>query len=98
MRSKSEVGGRRAHFGKQPCTRPGAPPGRKAANVTLPEPLLAEAKAFGVNLSQACERGLAETVAEVRARKWLDDNRAGIEAWNEYVEANGLPLAEFRQF
>lgn len=72
--------------------------GRKAANVTLPEPLLAEAKALGVNLSQACERGLAETVAEARARKWLNDNRAGIEAWNEYVEANGVPLAEFRQF
>ena len=66
--------------------------------MTLPEPLLAEAKALGVSLSKACERGLAETVAEARARKWRDDNRAGIAAWNDYVEANGLPLAEFRQF
>ncbi|HEY1932062.1 MAG TPA: type II toxin-antitoxin system CcdA family antitoxin [Acetobacteraceae bacterium] len=73
-------------------------PLRKPTNVTLPAPLLAEARALGVSVSQACERGLAATVAEARARKWLDDNQAAIEAWNEYVETNGLPLAEFRQF
>jgi antitoxin CcdA len=49
-------------------------------------------------LSQACERGLGASVAEARARKWLADNQAGIEAWNEYVETHGLPLAQFRQF
>jgi antitoxin CcdA len=73
-------------------------PARRAANVTLPEPLLREARELGVSLSQACERGLAAAVAEARARKWLDDNQAAIEAWNDYVETNGLPLAEFRQF
>lgn len=70
----------------------------EAANVTLPEPLLSQAKELGVGLSQACERGLAAAVAEARARKWLEDNHAAIEAWNEYVEHNALPLAEFRQF
>jgi antitoxin CcdA len=79
-------------------SRRSSDPVRKATNVTLPEPLLAEAKALGVVLSQACERGLAASVAEARARKWLEDNRAGIDAWNEYVEGNGLPLVEFRQF
>lgn len=71
---------------------------RKAANVTLPERLLAEARALGVGLSQACERGLAVAVAGARAQRWLEDNRAGIEAWNERVERDGLPLAEFRRF
>ena len=65
---------------------------RKATNVTLPEPLLREAKALGVSLSQACERGVAE------ARAWLADNRGAIDAWNDYVEHNGVPLSEFRQF
>lgn len=73
-------------------------PARKATNVTLPDILLREAKELGITLSQACERGLAETVAEARARKWLDENRPALQAWNEYVEENGLPLAEFRQF
>jgi antitoxin CcdA len=71
---------------------------RKATNVTLPEPLLKEARALGVSLSQACERGLAASVAEARAQRWLRDNRDAIDAWNEYVEQHGLPLSEFRQF
>jgi antitoxin CcdA len=83
---------------RKPRTAPIRPSERKATNVTLPESLLAEARALGVSLSQACERGLGASVAEARARKWLADNQAGIEAWNEYVETHGLPLAQFRQF
>lgn len=75
---------------------PSAP--RKPTNVTLPEPLLQEARDLGVSLSQACERGLREVVAETRAAKWLRDNHDAIEAWNEYVAKHGLPLAEYRQF
>lgn len=71
---------------------------RKAANVTLPETLLREAKEFGINVSQACERGLAETVARARAKAWLDNNLDALDDWNDYVERNGLPLAEFRRF
>lgn len=68
---------------------------RRPTNVTLAEPLLAEARAFGINLSQACERGL---VAEAKAKRWLAENRPAIEAWNDSVDRHGLPLAEFRQF
>jgi len=71
---------------------------RRAANVTLPEPLIQEAKALGINLSQACEKGLAASVSEARAAAWLRENRAALDAWNDDVEANGIPLSEFRQF
>ncbi|HET7883320.1 MAG TPA: type II toxin-antitoxin system CcdA family antitoxin [Acetobacteraceae bacterium] len=71
---------------------------RKPTNVTLPEPLLREARELGISLSQACERGLREVVAETRAERWLHENRDAIEAWNEYVEKHGLPLGEYRQF
>ena len=71
---------------------------RKATNVTLPEGLLVEAKQLGVNLSQACEKGLIAAVAEARTATWLRDNQAALEAWNQYVETNGIPLSEFRQF
>lgn len=71
---------------------------RKPTNVTLPEPLLQEARDLGVSLSQACERGLREVVEETRTAKWLRENQDAIEAWNEDVERNGLPLAEYRQF
>jgi antitoxin CcdA len=67
---------------------------RKPTNVTLRESLLQEARDLGVRLSQAGERDLREVVAETRTAKWPRDNQDAI----EYVEKNGLPLAEYRQF
>jgi post-segregation antitoxin (ccd killing protein) len=31
-------------------------------------------------------------------RQWLIENRAAIDAWNEHVERQALPLSVFRQF
>jgi antitoxin CcdA len=77
---------------------PSAPGPRRATNVTLPESLLQEARALDINLSQACERGLASEVAATRAQRWLAENLDAMDAWNDYVERDGLPLTEFRQF
>ena len=74
------------------------PTARRPTNVTLPDALIRDARALGINLSQACERGLVAAVADTRRARWLDENRDALQAWNEYVDANGLPLAEFRQF
>lgn len=43
---------------------------RKATNVSLAEPLLAEAKQLRINISQAAEAGVAKAVAERRAELW----------------------------
>ncbi len=71
---------------------------RRATNVTLPETLLRDARALGINLSQACERGLAAEVAAARRQRWLSENREAMQAWNEHVARNDLPLAAYRQF
>ncbi len=81
-----------------PSPLPHPPAPRRPTNVTLPEPLLREARDLGINVSQACERGLAAAVAETRAERWKRENRAAMDAWNEHVERHGLPLAAFRQF
>jgi antitoxin CcdA len=73
-------------------------PVRRAADVTVPEPLIQEAKALGINLSQACEAGLAASVSKARAAAWRKANRPALDAWNNYIEEHGTPLAEFRQF
>ena len=70
----------------------------RATNVTLPETLLREARGMGINLSQACERGLAAAVAGHRRERWLAENREAISAWNEHVSRHGLSLDDFRQF
>lgn len=71
---------------------------RKATNVTLNSDLLARAKKLGVNVSRACERGLAQAVARARAEEWAEENREIIHSMNEYVEKSGLPLSKFRRF
>jgi antitoxin CcdA len=71
---------------------------RRPTNVTLSEPLLREARALKIKVSQACEKGLAQEVASAKAKQWQAENRAAMDGWNDYVEQNGLPLAEFRQF
>jgi antitoxin CcdA len=74
------------------------PSRRKATNVSLDEKLVAEAKELGVNLSRACEAGLAAETHEARKRKWVEENWEAIQSTNEYVEKYGLPLAKYRQF
>lgn len=75
-----------------------APLLRRATNVTLPETLLRDAREMGINLSQACERGLVAAVAEQRRQRWLEENREAMDAWNGHVAEHGLPLAAYRQF
>lgn len=73
-------------------------PARKPTNVSLNFQLVTEAKRLGVNVSRACERGLAAEVAEERARRWQAENAEAIASSNAYVEKHGLPLAKYRQF
>ncbi len=70
---------------------------RWAIKITLPETVLRDACALGINLSQACERGLAAEVAAARRQRWLSENREAMQAWNEHVARTGLPLAAYRQ-
>lgn len=71
---------------------------KRATNVSLCADLLDEAKALGVVVSRACENGLAAELKTVREARWLAENSAAIESWNDWVETYGLPLAPFRQF
>ena len=79
-------------------SRPTAASARRATNVTLPEALLNDARNMGINLSQACERGLAAEVAKTRRQRWLEENHEALDSWNQYVAEHGLPLAAYRQF
>lgn len=71
---------------------------RRPTNVTLPTDLVAEARHLRINVAQACEAGLRTSVAEAGRARWLADNQAAIEAYNERVEKDGLTLAAYRQF
>jgi antitoxin CcdA len=67
-------------------------------NVSLDAALVAEARELGVNISKASLAGLEMAVAKARRERWLQENAAALECWNDYVEAHGLPLSGLRQF
>lgn len=71
---------------------------KRATNVSLNAELLEAAKEHDINVSKACERGLADEVAAARSARWLAENKEAIEGWNDYFEKHGLPLAKYRQF
>ena len=71
---------------------------KRPTNLSLNTGLLEQARALHINISRAAEQGLALQIAEARAKRWRDENKKTIEAWNDYMERQGLPLARYRQF
>jgi len=71
---------------------------RRATNVSLDAALLEQAKVLDINISRACEQGLAAQIAELRAERWLAENANALTSSNGYVEKGGLPLAGYRRF
>lgn len=71
---------------------------RKAANLSIDEAVLADAKALDINVSRAAETGIAEAVRAEKGRRWLEENREALLCYNEWMEENGLLLDEYRQF
>ena len=71
---------------------------KKATNITLSADVLNEAKALGINLSQACDPFLRELVRTERERRWQANHTGFIAAYNRSVETEGLPLDAWRSF
>ncbi len=69
---------------------------KRATNVSLAIDLVADAKRFGINVSEACQSGLAAEVKKAREAAWKEENREAIESYNTYVREHGLPLARYR--
>ena len=71
---------------------------RKAANLSIDEAVLADAKALDINVSRAAETGIAEAVRTEKNRRWLEENREALLYFNQWYAENGNPLDEYRQF
>ncbi|WP_434711856.1 type II toxin-antitoxin system CcdA family antitoxin [Rhizobium sp. YTUHZ045] len=71
---------------------------RTAANLSLDESLVSQARELKINISRAAEEGIAKAIKAERERLWRIENAEAIRLENEYVEKHGLPLAEYRQF
>jgi antitoxin CcdA len=62
----------------------------RAASLPPDEKLVAEARQLELNASRIVEDRLRKVVTDERARRWLEENRAGFEAFERFVEKNGI--------
>ena len=72
--------------------------GKRAANVSVNQGLLDEAKALDINLSATRERALEVEVRARKREKWLAENREAIAAYNEHIEEHGIFSDHVRLF
>lgn len=63
---------------------------KKAANLSIRKDLLEEARAYKINLSQTLEAALLVELKKEKERRWLEENRAAIDAYNRHIERDGL--------
>ena len=67
-------------------------------NLTIDKAHVAEARDLGINMSAVAGEAIAEALKAERQRRWKEENRAAIEAYNAWVEENGVPFSDLRKF
>jgi antitoxin CcdA len=73
-------------------------PSKRPANVSVRSDLLEAAREAGLNLSATLESALQRELAEAKAKKWRENNREAIAAYNDYVEKHGAFSDDVRSF
>lgn len=71
---------------------------KKAANLSINSDLLRKTRELSINLSATLERALRDELSKREAQKWVEENRAAIESYNDFVEQHGCFGDEFREF
>ena len=66
---------------------------KRAVNVSVDAGILDMAKGMNINLSRVLEQALSDLTAEERARRFYEENKASIDAYNAFIEKHGT-LAE----
>lgn len=61
-------------------------------------PAIQEALDLGLDPEAIAAQALGDAIRAEKARRWQEENRAAIEAWNRWTDENELPLARYRLF
>jgi antitoxin CcdA len=71
---------------------------KRPTNLTLNAKVLDMARELGINLSQTVDALLTEEVRKRYWERWNEQNRDAVQAYNDRIEREGLPLARHRTF
>jgi antitoxin CcdA len=75
-----------------------ARPAKRPANLSLSADVLAAARHLQINVSQVCDEHLREVVRREQERRWREEHAGFVDAYNATLEAEGLPLDQWRGF
>ena len=62
---------------------------RKSTHLSINGDLLRLAKEEKINLSQALEKHLAESMLEIKQKRWRESSREAVEEYAAFVEKHG---------
>lgn len=71
---------------------------QKAVNLSINSDLLRKTRELNINLSAILERALREELSRREAAQWVEENRAAINSYNDFVHQHGCFGDEFRAF
>jgi antitoxin CcdA len=71
---------------------------KKAVNLSIDGQILTAARAAKINLSETLEGRLIEVLRDGAHARWVADNRAAIDAYNDRIERDGVFGEEYRRF
>jgi len=71
---------------------------KKPTNVSINSDLLEKAKGLNINLSATLESALAEQLRVEQRNQWKAENALAIQAYNSFVEDNGVFSDGLRKF
>jgi antitoxin CcdA len=66
--------------------------GKQRTNISVDAELLAAVREMGLNVSAIAE----DALRKARQEAWQEQNAEGLKRLNEWVETNGLPLADYQ--
>lgn len=71
---------------------------KKPTNVSINSDLLEKAKALNINLSATLESALIEQLRAEQQNQWKAENAKAIQAYNSFIEENGVFSDGLRKF
>ena len=71
---------------------------RKPVNLTINQDLLVSARKYKLNLSKILEDSLFKELKTRWQNEWLDENKAGIAAYNKRIARHGVFSDGIRRF
>ncbi len=71
---------------------------KKATNLSINSDLLSKAREMNINLSATLENELARQLKIKQREQWLQENTEAIQAYNDFVENEGIFSDGIRNF